>query len=338
MVKIIDVAREAGVSKSTVSRVLNDEASVKESTRKAVKAAIEKLQYSPSYFAQGIRTRRTKTIALLVPEYTNYFYAEMFRGAEDVALMNKYMVLVCSTQRHEGAEQECIRELLRRNVDGMIFNTYNLSDPSIQHLQSVAHDIPVVMMHRPPDEASSFSYVYTDGAASTRKAVEYLHHRGRRKIGYVRNAQNISVTDDRFSGYLAGMEACGLQVNPAHIYQAEDTTGEDADYIQLGRKIGAGIAAQPDRPDAILAAIDMLAIGCIKEFNVRGIRTPEEIAVVGFDNVSLCEMIEPELTTIAQPTREMGRRAAEIVIARLLGEKVPDHVVMEGELILRKST
>jgi len=338
MAKIVDVAKAAGVSKSTVSRVLNNEPSVKEATRKAVEKAIEELHYSPSYFAQGIRTRRTKTIALLVPEYTNYFYADMFRGAEDVALMNKYMVLVCSTQRHSNAELEYIKELLHRNIDGIIYNTYNMSDPVVKYLKSVSADVPIVMMNRVADEDNGFSHIYTDGHTATKKAVQYLYQRGRRKIGYVRNAKNISITDDRYNGYLAGMEACGLPVNPEFVYQAEETTGADSDYIQLGRKIGTKIADQKNRPDAILATIDMLAIGCVKEFICLGIKVPDEINVMGFDNVSMCEMIDPELTTIAQPTREMGQKAAEIVISKIRGEKVKDHIVMDGRLIIRKST
>ncbi len=338
MVKIIDVAKASGVSKSTVSRVMNNDPAVKESTRLAVQEAIEKLRYSPSYFAQGIRTRKTKTIALLVPEYTNYFYAELFRGVEDIALMHHYMVLVCSTQRHVDAEVEYIKELLRRNIDGIIYNTYNMSDSAMSYLHSVSKEVPIVVMNKMPEGDENFAYVYTDGVEATKKAVQYLFERGRRQIGYVRNAENISITNDRYQGYISGMEACGLEINPAFIYQAKQTTGADSDYMQLGRGIGAQIAASTIKPDAVLATIDMLAIGAVKELTQHGVKVPEEISVIGFDNINMCEMIDPELTTIAQPTREMGQTAAKIIISRIMKEPVQNRVVMDGELIVRKST
>ena len=129
MATILDVAREAGVSKSTVSRVINNEGTVKPATRKAVEDAIEKLGYFPSYFAQGMRTGFTKTIAMVVPEYTNPFYQEMFRGVEDVALKYGYMVFVCNTERHTVSDVEYTRELLKRNIDGIIYNTYHRNSP-----------------------------------------------------------------------------------------------------------------------------------------------------------------------------------------------------------------
>lgn len=338
MVKIIDVAKMAGVSKSTVSRVLNGEASVKESTRVAVQEAIEKLDYSPSYFAQGIRTRKTHTIAMLVPEYSNFFYSEMFQGAEDVALMNGYMVLVCSTLRRADSELAYIRELLRRNVDGIIFNTYAVNDETMEFLKRISDDLPIVLMNRLLSDDDRFSYVYTDGFAATRSAVSYLAERGHRSIGYIRNVRNISITEDRFEGYLAGMKDCGLPVDPAFLYQMEEPVDPNPDYIDLGRRIGARIAASSKRPDALLSVIDMLAIGCIKECRRQGMRIPEDMSVVGFDNVSLSQLVEPELTTIAQPTRKLGQKAAQIIIDRINGKTTEANVAFAGELIVREST
>ncbi len=336
MVKIVDVAKEAGVSKSTVSRVLNNDKSVNEKTRALVTEVIKRMNYSPSYFAQGIRTRKTNTIALLVPEYSNFFYAEMFRGAEDVALKNKYMILVCSTLSRSISEIDYIRALLRRSVDGIIYNTYSAERDTIEYLKEVAEKIPVVLMNKTISDHPGFSYVYTDGYESTRNAVKYLFERGKRKIGYIRNAQNISITDDRFEGYLQGLRDCGLMCDKAHLYQIKRM--DEPDYIRLGRLAGAQIAAQKERPDAVLSAIDMLAIGCIKELQKNGVRVPEEISVVGFDNISLGELIEPELTTIAQPTRELGQKATELLIGKIGGKQAEDHVKFEGKLIVRNST
>jgi LacI family transcriptional regulator len=336
MNKIIDVAKEAGVSKSTVSRVLNNEKSVKESTRIAVEKAIEKLNYSPSYFAQGIRTRKTKTIAMLVPEYSNFFYSEMFRGAEDVALKNQYMVLVCSTMRHTNSEMDYIKELLRRNIDGIIYNTYAADEQTMDYLKSISKDVPIVIMNRSITSSKSFSYVYTDGYNSTRKAVRYLYEHNHRKIGYVRNKEEISIIEDRYEGYLQGLKDCGLSYKEDYVYRFEQT-GEP-DYIKLGREAASYIAKQKDRPDALLTAIDMLAIGCVQQFKNEGIRIPQDMSIVGFDNVALCELIEPSLTTIGQPTRKLGQKAAEIVISKINGKDVDDLFVFDGELIVRGTT
>ncbi|WP_343248873.1 LacI family DNA-binding transcriptional regulator [Diplocloster hominis] len=336
MATIFDVAKRAGVSKSTVSRVLNHPDSVKEKTRTAIERAIRELNYSPSYFAQGIRTGKTKTIAMLVPEYSNMFYSEMFRGVEDVALAHGYMVLVCNTERHSNSEEEYIEELLRRNVDGIIYNTYQINEKTIRYLQEISDKIPVVFMDRIFHKNEGISYVLTDGYNSTRKAVHYLFERGKRNIGYIRNTEDIAVIEERYQGYLQGLRDCGLPVKQEFIYRIEHE--HEPDYIRLGRRAAKHYLMLARRPDAIMAAIDTIAIGCLLQLRREGVRIPEEINVVGYDNISLSELIEPSLTTIAQPIRELGQKAGEIVIARINGEEIGHQVIYDGELVIRDTT
>lgn len=338
MSTIFDVAKEAGVSKSTVSRVLNHEAGVRENTRKAVEAAIRKLNYSPSYFARGIRTGRTRTIAMLVPEYTNVFYNELFRGVEDVALKHGYMVFVCNTERHSNSEQEYIEELLRRNIDGIIYNTYSMDKQMLSYLRKLSRKLPFVFMDKVFDfeKEKEASYVVTDGFSSTRNAVHYLNERGKRRIGYIRNIEGIHVTEERYEGYLAGLSDCGLEFQEKYICRLFPT--EEIDYIKRGHDAADYYAGQADRPDAVLAAIDMLAIGCVQQLRRRKVKVPEEINVIGYDNISLSELMEPPLTTIRQPIRKLGQTAAEIIIAKINGEQVADRVTYDGELVLRETT
>lgn len=336
MATIFDVAREAGVSKSTVSRVLNNDEKVKENTRIAVENAIQKFSYSPSYFAQGLRTRKTKTIALLVPEYTNIFYGEMFKGVEDIALQRGYMVLVCNTERHTTTESEYIEELLKRNVEGIIYNTYNMNETMIQYLEKISIETPVIFMDETIQEHKNLPYVFTDGFQSTKEAVKYLAKRNKKRIGYIRNINSISVTEYRFQGYLKGLEECGLQQDAQYIYQAE--TDEDADYVKTGNKAADYFASLKEKPDAILTAIDLLGIGCVQELKRKGIKIPQDINVIGFDNISLGELVEPSLTTIAQPTRQLGRKAAEILIGLIEGNATETQVVYQGELLIRETT
>ncbi len=336
MSTIFDVAKEAGVSKSTVSRVLNNDKKVKEETRIAIEEAIEKLKYSPSYFAQGIRTRKTKTIAMLVHEYTNVFYNEMFRGVEDIALQHGYLVLICNTERHSTSEVDYTKELIKRQVDGIIYNTYTSNASIVEYLKELSEKLPVVFMNKLFSEQDHVSYVVTDGYESTRNAVHYLVERGRKKIGYIRHNESISVTEERYSGFVQGMLDCGLEVTPQFIYEVKQE--QEADYIKMGQEAANYYCSLTQKPDAILAAIDMLAIGCIQGLKKKNIKIPQDINIVGYDNISLSELIDPSLTTIGQPIRTLGRTAAEIIIAKIEGKSVKDKVTFEGQLIIRDST
>lgn len=336
MVTIFDVAKEAGVSKSTVSRVVNHDERVKENTRAAVEAAIEKLNYSPSFMAQAIRTRKTHTIAFMVPEYSNIFYTEMFRGVEDIALKHGYMVLVCNTERHVMSEVEYAQELLKRNIDGIIYNTYRMDDAMAEYLHRAEKKIPIVYMNKATKSDLDAPHVYTDGLPSTKNAVRYLYEKGKKRIGYVLNSEDISIIEDRFHGYLEGLKACGLQRNEKWIYRVRREY--EPDYIKLGRDAAKYYLSLEERPDAILTAIDMIGIGCVKEIQASRVKIPEDISVIGFDNVFLSELIDPPLTTIGQPIREMGQAAAEILISVLEGKECQNTVVFEGNLIIRGTT
>lgn len=336
MATIFDVAKEAGVSKSTVSRVINKDKKVKEETRLAVEEAIEKLNYSPSFMARAIRTRKTHTIALVVPEYTNIFYMEMFRGVEDIALKHGYMVLVCNTERHAMSEIEYINELLKRNIDGIIYNTYRMNDKMSDYLQEISEKLSIVYMNRVNDAQQSSSCVYTDGFSSTRKAVRYLYEKGHKKLGYVLNSEDVSIIEDRYQGFVKGLEDCGIPLEEKWIYRVQREN--EPDYIRLGQDAARYYASLSERPDAIMAAIDMIGIGCVREFQNNGIRVPEEISLVGFDNVFLGALIEPPLTTIGQPIRKMGQAAAELLIEKIDHPEVNREIVFDGKLIVRGTT
>lgn len=336
MVTIFDVAKEAGVSKSTVSRVINMDKRVKKETRDAVEAAIEKLNYSPSFMAQAIRTRKTHTIALVVPEYSNIFYTEMFRGVEDIALKYGYMVMVCNTERHAMSEIEYTNELLKRNIDGIIYNTYRSDDEMADYLRQISEQIPIVYMNKILGDEEKYSYVYTDGFKSTRKAVHYLFEKGKHKLGYVLNSEDISIIEDRYQGFVQGLEDCGLPLEEKWVYRVQKEN--EPDYVNLGKDAASYYASLKDRPDAILTATDMIGIGCVKGFSSRRIRVPEEISVIGFDNIFVGALIDPPLTTISQPVRKMGQTAAEILISHISNKPVQNRVIFDGKLIVRETT
>lgn len=337
MSTILDVAKLSGVSKSTVSRVLNN-GYVKPETRKAIEDAIKKLNYSPSYFAQGIRTGKTQVIAFLIPEYSNVFYNEMFAGVEEVAMKNGYMVIICNTNSDFNREKTYVDALLKRNVDGIIYNTYVKNRKSIDLFVNLSEQLPVVFMDHVFAEYNNISYVVTDGFESSRQAVRYLYNKGRRNIAYIQVPPTISVVQHRFEGYLEGLKDCELNFDPKLVYQYSDVDF-DVTKPDIGKQ-GAEYLLKLDRkPDALMATIDLIAIGAMKHFIKSGYRVPQDISVIGYDNISLCEQVEPSLTTIAQPTHDMGKQAANILLDKIHGvSTVNDKIIFEGKLIVREST
>jgi LacI family transcriptional regulator len=338
MSTIHDVAKLAGVSKSTVSRVVNQREGVKPQVKQVINEAIEKLNYTPSYFAQGIRTGKTKTIAMLVPDYSNVFYSELFKGVESVALNSGYMVLICNTDRRIEDEYRYINKLVGRKIDGIIYNTYNISRGNIATLNKLTAQTPVVFMDNVFKKGDKLSYVVTEGCESTCEAVTYLCHQNRKRIGYIKMVPRISVIENRFKGYLKGLKSCGFSLREELIYQPDPATLAETDHLKIGAMAGAYFASLPHPPDAIMAGFDVLAIGCMRELKKLGIKIPDEIALIGFDNISLCELVEPALSTIAQPIAQLGAAAARIIIDKIQGKPTQERVVFPGELILRQST
>jgi LacI family transcriptional regulator len=338
MCTIHDVAKLAGVSKSTVSRVLNQSEAVKPEVKRAVHDAINQLNYTPSYFAQGIRTGKTKTIAMLVPDFSNVFYSELFTGVEEVAIKSGYMVIICNTEREIEAEYRYINRLVGRRIDGIIYNTYNISRDNIHTLAKLTAQTPIVFMDNVFKKGDKLSYVVTEGCESTCEAVTYLHRRGRRRIAYIRMMPKLSVLENRFRGYLKGLKNCELPADDELIYRPEPAAQAETDHMRIGAMAGAYFAALPKPPDAIVAGFDVLAIGCMRELKKLGVKIPDDIALIGFDNISLCELVEPALSTIGQPIIKLGATAAQIILNKIQGKPVNDQVVFPGELILRQST
>jgi LacI family transcriptional regulator len=328
----------AGVSKSTVSRALNQPDSVKPEIRQAVANAVKALNYAPSYFAQGIRTGRTKTIAMLVPDFSNVFYPELFRGVEAVALKFGYMVIICNTDRQIEEEYRYINKLIGRKIDGIIYNTYNISRKNIDILTELTAKTPIVFMDNVFKRGDKLSYVVTEGCESTCEAVTYLYRQGRRRIAYIKMVPKISVIENRFRGYLKGLKNCGLPVEEELIYQPDPAILGDIDHMKIGAIAGAYFASLSNPPDAIMAGFDVLSIGCMRELKKLGVKVPDDMALIGFDNISLCELVEPALSTIAQPIAKLGTAAAQIIIDKLQGKATQDKVIFPGELLLRQST
>ncbi len=338
MSTIIEVAKLAGVSKSTVSRVINKSGPVKEETQEKILHAMEKLNYVPSYFAQGIRTRKTKTIAMLVPDYTNVYYAEIFKGVEDIANKNGYMVMICNTDEDPDKEIEYAQALKHRSIDGIIYNTYKNDRNAINYFVNLARELPVVFMDHVLNQNDDAPYVLTEGYKSTQRAVEYLIGKGKKRIAYIRMPPHISVVQHRYNGFERAMIESDLSFDPQLVYQDRlDQPGKS--HLEIGYEGAEYFMNLSNPPDAIIATVDIMAIGVIKYLNGHQYKIPEDVSVIGYDNISLGTIIEPSLTTIAQPTLKIGQEAARILIDRINGDfTTPYQILFEPEFIIREST
>jgi DNA-binding LacI/PurR family transcriptional regulator len=331
MSTIIDVARMAGVSTTTVSRFLNGKGPVSRGAEDRIKSAIAELKYRPSPFAKGMRTNSSRTIGILIPDYRNMFYPELFQGIDNYSREHGFMTLVTNTDARSATELDHLEELVARQVDGVILCSYNRVKKDMDYLVSLSQEIPIVVMD-PLIKNEPLSYVVSDGFAGTLMAVEYLLDRGREHIGYVRGPINVFVTKERFRGYKAALARRGVAYDEARVAIGDFSV---ASGFQAARELmESGVSI-----DAIMCVNDMMAVGVIKYLNSRRIRIPREVSVIGFDNIALCEMVDPALTTIAQPIGQLGRTAAEIIIgSNLQHTSLKRQIVLDTSLVVRESS
>ena len=333
---IIDVAKLAGVSKSTVSRVLNNNGYVDNETRKAIVNAIAELNYTPSSFAQNIRTRKSKTIAMMLPDASNTFYTELFKVVEDVALEYDYMVIVCDTRLSYEYELMLADRLLKRHTDGLLYFTQQRTNANQEFFVNLSKKIPIVFMDYAFADVPDISCVAVEGTQSTRSAVQFLFRKGKRKIAYVNLPSDKNVTMLRFEGYRQGLELCGLEYEPNMVVVQAELSDS---LVNTGYYSAQSLLSKNEQIDAIIAASDQLAVGVLKYLKHSDIKIPEQISVIGFDNLDLCTIIEPTLTTIAQPIEKIGRDATHLLLSKILGSSVKsEKIIYDGKLIERQST
>jgi DNA-binding LacI/PurR family transcriptional regulator len=332
-VTIVDVAKRAGISVSTVSRVLNGSGYVSEDARARIERAMRELEYVPSTIARSMRDKRTRTIAIFIPEYSNVFYSEMLSALMPKAAELDYMIITCSTNQDAKYETEYIEQLLSRSIDGIIFFTYGGIRGNLAYITKLSNRIPIVFMDS-VFEHEPVSVVSTDGWSGTKKAVSHLIDLGHRRIGYLKISDDYFVAERRYEGYVAALEEADLEPDPALVY------GVKLDDIQRrAHEAGAYFLGLSERPTAIVAVDDMFAIGIMNYLKLHDVAIPEGMAVVGFDDIALSRIVSPSLTTVAQPIHQLAHEALKLLI-----ETIADHGIsnrklqLDTKLIVRRST
>lgn len=330
MATIREVAKLAGVSPITVSRVINNTSYVSTATRAKVEAAIIELNYVPNKLAQSLRQKQTNTLALLVTDITNPFWTTVVRGVEDVANDHGMNVILCNTDESETKQDAYLDLVLQKQVDGILLVPVSNQCDAVQRIQS--QDVAVVVMDRKVTNAL-VDVVRCDSEGGAYQLVQHLLDQGHRQIAMLTGATNVFTAIERANGYQRAMSEAGLGTGTEQIYYGGFT-------LESGYEMTVEALRASPRPTALFAANNFIAIGALRALRDAELRVPEDIAVVGFDDLPEEIVIEPFLTVSAQPAYEMGRQAMELLLSRITEEKIIDYeeIVLPTELIVRASS
>jgi LacI family transcriptional regulator len=331
MVTINDVAKLAGVSKSTVSRVLVNKIPVSRETKERVLKAIKEINYQPNMLAKGLKEGKTFTIGLIIPNITNPFYPAIARGIEDLANEKRYSVVLCDTDENEDKELDYVKGLRNRIVDGLIICPASKSGKCIKELK--ADNFPVVLLARriPGVEADTILVQDFNGAYDM---TNYLIHRGHRKIAIINGDTEIDNYKQRFEGYKAALADNDIPINNEFILNTDSSISMQESYDLINKLLSSG-----NIPTAVFATSDPKAIGAMKAIADRGYNVPGDISVVGFDNIEMAQFMTPSLTSYDQPTYRMGAMACERLLKLINSKRAlkPNLTYIDGKIIERNS-
>ncbi|MCL4516385.1 MAG: LacI family transcriptional regulator [Firmicutes bacterium] len=333
MLTIRDIAREAGVSTATVSRVLNDLQSVTEETRRKVLETVNRLGYRPNGLARSLSTKRTGTMGLIISDITNPFFPEIARGVEDVLNAYGYNVILCNTDGHAEKEAAYIRLLVEKRVDGIIFASVRTDKSDLSDLD--ANGIPWVLAGRTLPGIDR-DCVVVDNILGAYQATQHLLQLGHRRIGYVSGPFHVSVNMERLEGFRQATSGYGLNASELPIVEA--------DFKQAGGYAAALRLLGPQSDlTALFVANDLMAIGVLEAAHDLAIQVPEDLAVVGFDDIPLAALHTIQLTTVAQPKYEIGAVAARMLLDKIDrvntdGDRSSAKVILTPKLQVRRTS
>lgn len=332
-VTIKDIAHIANVSHTTVSRALNDKSRIRNETKEKILAIVRELNYQPNFIARSLVMRRTKTLGLVITTIANPFYTELALGIESTARSLGYNIILSFTHSDLSIESGSINMLRSKGVDGIIFSSAHIDDPNIVKLAE--EEFPMVLVNRRtyhPTVKEKVDYVGVDNILGGYLAVEHLIKLGHRKIGVIGGSSESSVGFERLEGGKKALEAYGLE--PMTNYFLE------GDFLkESGYRGGMQFLKMDQPPSAIFATNDYMALGLYQAVIEKGLKVPEDIAIIGFNDIEFTAMKGVELTTIAQKKYEMGTIAVRALVERIEGKKTGStmEIFLEPELIIRKS-
>lgn len=314
---------------ATVSRVVNGNPNVKPTTRKKVLATIQQLGYRPNAVARGLASKKTTTVGAIIPDISSIFFAELARGIEDIATMYKYNIILSNSDQNKEKEFQLINTMLEKQVDGILFMGGNITPEHIQYFESSS--VPVVLAAT-YDESETIPSVNIDYKAAAYEATRFLIDKGNKHPAFISGEENTQINQLKYNGYLRALEESSIPVNDAFILHGDYT-------YDSGIKAMNRILELEERPTAVFAASDEMALGVIHGAQDKGYKVPEDIEVVGFDNTRLASMVRPTLSTIVQPMYDIGAVAMRLLTKYMNKEEVTDKkVVLPHRIEERNST
>lgn len=331
MVKIEDVARAAGVSVATVSRVLNEQGGVLPQTQDKVKKAVEALQYEPNLLARNLRKNESRIILILAPNFSNPYYSNVLSGICDVSRNLGYSTLIYNTYDSNALDESLVTSLFQKNrADGMITLAVNRDDV---WLSNYAEKYPLVQCSEYVEDAE-LPHISVDNRLAARESVQHLIAQGHRRIGIVTSKNRYLSSENRLRGYLDALEMAGIQRDEALIAYAS------ADYsFASGKQAARELLQLPEPPSAIFCVSDILALGAIASAGKLGMQVPWDLSVMGFDDVDYTTMFHPYLTTVAVPCYELGRSSMQLLYDQITQKQgTKREVYLPHSIVLRETT
>ena len=331
-VTIKDIAKELNVSVSTVSRALNDKYDIRKETRDLIMDTARKMGFKPNPIAQKLISRRSYNIGVIVPEFINSFFPEVIMGIQDVLIREKYQVIIMSSNENSETEKENLITMENAMVDGVIISL-TCETKNTDHLGNLINaGFPIVMFNRISDDLNVPKVVFNDYKWAF-FATEHLIEGGCRNIIHLSGPQGLSFAKNRIKGFSDA-------IKKHHLPFRRESIIETGLFIEDGFRIMQKLIDNKNLPDAIFAVNDPTAIGAIKALKKNGIRVPDDVAVVGFSECSFADLIDPPLTSVVQPTFEMGKKVAGLMLQQINNKAALDNqtYTLSGKLNVRASS
>ena len=331
---MLHIAKKLKISVSTVSRALNEHPDIKEETRNKVKKLAKELNYSPNLIARSLKSSTTKVIGVIVPEIKHDFFSSAISGIEEVAYQSGYIILVC--QSNESYQREIVNTnaLMLQRVAGLIVSISQTTKNGNHFKELINRGMTIVFFDRACKDVSA-NKVVIDDMKSAFGAVTHLIQRGRKKIAHLAGPQELLISEQRLKGYKNALKKANIPISKELIRYSSGLHEIDG-YNSMDSLLKENII-----PDAIFAVNDPVAVGAFQRIKEEGLKIPKDIAIVGFSNNKITSIMEPSMTTVSQPSFEMGKKAAGLLIEMLKNPKRINQkktIILETELIIRKST
>ena len=337
---VSDIAKRAGVSAATVSRVMNDaDYPVRAELRARVLDAAAQLNYKPNVFSQILKGGSSREIGVIIPTITNPFYAQLVSSVEEECLHRGYTPIICSSQNSSELEKRHLENLESKQVEGVLLSCVHLSDSLLETLTASTRAFVLFDQTSPGYEGDCVGFDFFSGGYM---ATKYLLDCGHRDIAFISGPIDRPSRNQYFDGYRRALRDAGVRLNNRRVVLHSDSdvasdVSTERDF-RCGWELGRILMQSDYLPDALVAVNDMMAIGAIKYLESEGVHVPRDISVIGFDDISISSLVSPALTTIAQPATETGRLASRILLDRLEGKPVTEgKVILEPKLVERES-